>query len=344
MKITAIGFDLAKHVFQLHGVDEHGHAVLKRQLKRAQVATFFANLPSCSIAMEACSSSHYWARKLQQLGHTVRLIAPQFVKPYVKANKTDAADAEAICEAAGRPGMRFVPLKSIESQTLLALHRARQGFIKARVAQTNQIRGFLAEFGIIIPQGPKNLEPRVPDILADAENGLSDNLRQLLQQLLEHARYLRQQAETLEAQIMCWHERNEASRRLAEIPGIGVLTASALVASVGDARVFGNGRQLAAWVGLVPRQHSSGGKPHLLGISKRGDTYLRTLLVHGARAVIARAKKKPGYAESWLGRLLARRHKNIAACALANHNARVAWALLTHDRRYEASYARLQAA
>jgi transposase len=289
--------------------------------------------------MEACSSSHYWARKLQQLGHTVRLIAPQFVKPYVKANKTDAADAEAICEAAGRPGMRFVPLKSIESQTLLALHRARQGFIKARVAQTNQIRGFLAEFGIIIPQGPKNLEPRVPDILADVENGLPDNLRQLLQQLLEHARYLRQQAEALEAQ-----ECNEASRRLAEIPGIGVLTASALVASVGDARVFGNGRQLAAWVGLVPRQHSSGGKPHLLGISKRGDTYLRTLLVHGARAVIARAKKKPGYAESWLGRLLARRHKNIAACALANHNARVAWALLTHDRRYEASYARLQAA
>lgn len=344
MKISVIGFDLAKHVFQIHGVDERGHAVLKKQLKRAQVATFFANLPPCLVAMEACSSSHYWARRLQELGHTARLIAPQFVKPYVKTNKTDAADAEAICEAASRPGMRFVPLKSIESQTLLALHRARQGFIKARVAQTNQIRGFLAEFGIIIPQGPKNLGPRVRGILADAENALPGNLRQLLQQLLDHARYLHEQPEMLEAQIKRWHERNEASRRLAEIPGIGALTASALIASIGDARVFGSGRQLAAWLGLVPRQHSSGGKPHLLGISRRGDTYLRTLLVHGARAVIARAKQRPGYAESWLGRLLARRHKNIAACALANHNARVVWALLTHDRRYETSHVSLQAA
>lgn len=294
--------------------------------------------------MEACSSSHYWARKLQELGHTARLIAPQFVKPYVKANKTDAADAEAICEAAGRPGMRFVPPKSIESQALLALHRARQGFIKSRVAQTNQLRGFLAEFGIIISQGPKNLESRVPNILAEAENKLPDHVRQLLQQLLTHVRYLREHTEDLEAQIKRWHERNEASRRLAEIPGIGALTASALVASVGDARVFGNGRQLAAWLGLVPRQQSRGGKPHLLGISKRGDAYLRTLHIHGARAVIVRAKQKSGYAEGWLGRLLARRHKNIAACALANHNARVAWALLTRERRYEASYASLQAA
>jgi transposase len=344
MKVTAIGLDLAKHVFQVHGVDERGHSILKKKLKRAQVAEFFANLPACLVGIEACSSSHYWARRLQGLGHTVRLIAPQFVKPYVKANKTDAADAEAICEAVGRPGMRFVPLKTTENQTLLALHRARQGFIKARVAQTNQIRGFLAEFGIVIPQGPKQIEPRVPGILEDAENELPGNFRQLLQRLLEHARYLRQQAEEVEAEIKRWHERHEASCRVAEIPGIGPLTASALVASIGDARAFANGRQLAAWIGLVPRQHSSGGKPHLLGLSKRGDTYLRTLLVHGARAVILRAKQKPGYSESWLGRLLARRHKNVVACALANHNARVVWALLAHDRRYETVRAAAQAA
>jgi transposase len=337
MKITAIGLDLAKQVFQVHGVDERGHAVVNKKLRRNQVPLFFANLPPCLVGIEACSSSHYWARKLLAFGHTVRLIAPQFVRPYVKANKTDAADAEAICEAVGRPGMRFVPLKSIDNQMLLALHRARQGFIKARVAQTNQIRGFLAEFGIIVPQGPKNLEPRMPAILGDAENTLPTNMRQLLQRLMQHARDLRLQAEEIEAEIKRWHERNEASCRLAEIPGIGPLTASALVASIGDARAFANGRQLAAWIGLVPRQHSSGGKPKLLGISKRGDTYLRTLLVHGARAVIARAKPKPGYEESWLGRLLRRRHKNVVACALANHNARVAWALLARDRRYKAA-------
>jgi len=240
--------------------------------------------------------------------------------------------------------MRFVPIKSIESQALLALHRARQGFVKARVAQTNQIRGLLAEFGIVVAQGARTIEHRLPSVLEDAENGLPGNFRQLLSRLFEHARYLRQQAEAIEEEIKRWHEQNEASRRLAEIPGIGPLTASALVASIGDARAFASGRQLAAWLGLVPRQHSSGGKPHLLGISKRGDGYLRTLMIHGARSVILRAQKKAGYAESWLGRLLARRHKNIVACALANHTARVAWALLAHDRRYESTYSAVQAA
>jgi transposase len=339
MKITTVGFDLAKHVFQVHGVDERGHAVVKRKLRRAQVAAFFAGLPPCLVGMEACGSSHYWARKLQEFGHTVRLIAPQFVRPYVKSNKTDAADAAAICEAVGRAEMRFVPIKCIESQALLALHRARQGFIRARVAQTNQIRGFLAEFGIIIPQGPWNIEPRMGGILEDAENGLPGTLRELLLQLAAHRRYLHDQEKVLDGQIKRWHEGNEASSRIAQIPGIGPLTASALVASIGDVSAFRNGRQLAAWLGLVPRQHSSGGKPHLLGISKRGDTYLRTLLTHGARAVIARAAQKPGYSQSWLGRLLARRHTNIAVCALANHNARVVWALLKHDRPYRSDYA-----
>jgi transposase len=344
MQVTAIGFDLAKQVFQVHGVDGRGHATLKKKLKRAQVATFFANLPACLVGMEACASSHFWARKLQEFGHTVRLIAPQFVRPYVKTNKTDAADAEAICEALGRPGMRFVPIKSVEHQGLLALHRVRQGFVKARVAQSNQIRGLLGEFGIVISQGATRMESRLPSILEDAENGLPCRMRQLLAGLLEHVRYLRQQAEEIEAQIKSWHEANEASRRVAEIPGIGPITASALIASIGDAKAFTNGRQLAAWIGLVPRQHSSGGKPKLLGISKRGDTYLRTLLIHGARAVVRRAEQKPGYAESWLGRLVARRHKNIAACALANHNARVVWALLAHDRRYHPVQGAAQAA
>jgi len=339
MKIKVIGLDIAKNVFQVHGVDERGHAVLKKKLKRAQLATFFSNLPPCLVGIEACASSHYWGRKLQEFGHTVRLMAPKFVRPYVKANKTDAADAAAICEAVGRPDMRFVAIKSIESQALLSLHRSRQGFMRARVAQSNQIRGLLGEFGIIIPQGAWNIEPRLPGILEDPENGLPGDFRQLLLQLIEHVRYLHEQEKLLEAQIKRWHESNEASSRIAEIPGIGPITASALVASIGDVGAFKNGRQLAAWLGLVPKQHSSGGKPFLLGISKRGDTYLRSLLTHGARSVIRCARLKPGYAQSWLGRLLARRHQNIAVCALANHNARVIWALLKHNRHYKADYA-----
>ena len=338
MKITAIGLDLAKNVFQVHGVDERGHALVKKTLKRAQLAAFFASVPPCLVGMEACSGAHFWARKLQGFGHTVRLISPQFVRPYVKSNKTDAADAAAICEAVSRPDMRFVPIKSIESQGLLVLHRARQGFIRSRVAQTYQIRGFLAEFGIIIPQGAYHIQPRVAEILEDAEIALPGTVRELLLQLVAHVRYAHEQEQLLEARIKRWHKDNEASSRLAQIPGIGPLTASALVASIGDVSAFRNGRQLAAWLGLVPRQHSTGGKAHLLGISRRGDTYLRTLLTHGARSVIICAKQKPGYEQSWLGRLLKRKHHNVVVCALANHNARVVWALLKHDRQYRADF------
>jgi transposase len=252
----------------------------------------------------------------------------------VKTNKNDAADAEAICEAVGRPGMRFVPVKAIDSQALLALHRARQSFIKARTSQANQIRGLLAEFGIVVPQGIGSLEQRIPGVLADAENELTVGFRQLLVRLMEHFRQLRRQTDEIEAEIKHWHEQNEASRRLAEVPGIGVLTASALVASIGDAKAFSSGRQLAAWLGLVPRQHSSGGKPQLLGISKRGDRYLRTLLIHGARSVIRCADRKIGYERSWLGQLLRRRHPNVAACALANKSARIVWALLANGQKY----------
>ena len=338
MKITTIGIDLAKNVFQVHGVDEGGKAVLRKPLKRKEVAAFFANLPPCLIGMEACGSAHHWARKLESFGHTVKLMAPQFVKPYVKTNKNDAADAEAICEAVSRPSMRFVPIKNGEQQAVLALHRARQGFVKARTAQANQIRGLLAEYGIVIPQGIGHIAKRLPEILEDGENELPGVFRQLMQRLGDHLKELDRQVGELEVQIQSWHRENEASKKLAQIPGIGPITASALVASIGDAKSFENGRQLAAWLGLVPRQHSSGGKQVLLGISKRGDTYLRTLLIHGARAVIRVAENKAGHADSWLARLMGRRNKNVAAVALANKNARTVWALLAHGRAYEADY------
>lgn len=338
MKSTTIGIDLAKNVIQVHGVDERGRPVLKKQLKRHQVAAFFGNLAPCLIGMEACASAHHWARKLQALGHSVKLMAPQFVKPYVKTNKNDAADAEAICEAVSRPNMRFVPIKNGEQQAVLALHRARQGFVKARTAQANQIRGLLAEYGIVIPQGIGHIAKRLPEILEDGENNLPGSFRELLDRLGNHLKELDRQVGELEVQIQGWHRQNEASKKLAQIPGIGPITASALVASIGDAKSFDNGRQLAAWLGLVPRQHSSGGKQVLLGISKRGDTYLRTLLIHGARAVIRVAERKVDRADSWLARIMGRRNKNVAAVALANKNARTVWALLAHDRDYQADY------
>jgi len=338
MKLKTIGLDLAKNVLQVHGVDKHGKAIVRKMLKRAQVLPFFANLEPCLIGMEACGSAHYWARKLEALGHTVRLMAPQFVKPYVKSNKNDAADAEAICEAVSRPNMRFVPIKNGEQQAILAIHRARQGFVKARTAQANQIRGLLAEYGIVLPQGIGHIATHLPDILEDGENGLPGVFRQLIDRLGAHLKELDRQVVELEAQIQVWHRENAASKRLAQIPGIGPITASALVASIGDARNFENGRQLAAWLGLVPHQHSSGGKQTLLGISKRGDTYLRTLLIHGSRAVIRVAERKAGYANSWLAGFMGRRNKNVAAVALANKNARTVWAMLTHDRAYQADY------
>lgn len=337
MKITTVGIDLAKSVFQLHGVDGAGHTVIRKQVKRDQLAPFFANLPPCLIGMEACGSAHHWARKLQSLGHTVKLMAPQFVKPYVKTNKHDAADAEAICEAVRRPSMRFVPIKTIDQQAILSLHRARQGFVKARTAQANQIRGLMAEYGLILPVGIGYLHQRVPTLLDSAKDELPGAFRQLIQRLLDQMKELDRQIGEMELQIKDWHRNNPLSQRLEKIPGVGPLTATALVASIGNAKNFANGRQLAAWLGLVPRQHSTGGKTNLLGISKRGDTYLRTLLIHGARAVIRHLHNKP--TEDWLLRLIGRRNKNIAAVALANKNARTIWALLAHDREFRPDYA-----
>jgi len=338
MKITTVGIDLAKNVFQVHGSNEKGKKVFNKPLKRNQVLTFFIQLPPCLIGMEACGSAHFWARKLQDIGHTVKLMAPQFVKPYVKTNKNDAADAEAICEAVTRPTMRFVPIKNSEQQAILSIHRARQGFVKARTAQANQIRGLLMEYGIIIPQGISNIRKQIPIILEDGENELPGLFRQLLLRLSNHLKELDDQANELETQIQIWHRNNEASKKLSCIPGIGPLTASALTASIGDAKCFKNGRQLAAWLGLVPRQHSSGGKTLLQGISKRGDAYLRTLLIHGARSVVRVAAGKITPIHLWAENLVERRNKNIAAVALANKNARIVWALLTQDREYQPDF------
>ena len=343
MKITTIGLDLAKNVIQVHGVDEQGKVVLKKQLRRHRVASFFANLPVCLVGMEACGGAHHWARQLEKSGHRVKLMAPQFVKPYVKTNKNDAADAEAICEAVSRPNMRFVPVKNGEQQAVLSLHRARQGFVKARTAQANQIRGLLAEYGIVVPQGIIHIAKRLPAIIEDGENELPGTFRQLLARLVDHLKELDRQVVELEKQIQRWHRESEASRKLEQIPGIGPLSASALVATIGDAKQFENARQLAAWLGLVPRQHSSGGQPMLLGISKRGDAYLRTLLIHGARSVARVAECKDDGGQNWLVQLIGRRHKNVAAVALANKNARIVWALLAHNRDYQAAYVPLAA-
>jgi transposase len=338
MKITAIGLDLAKSVFQVHGVDERGHVVVCKQLKRHQVLPFFANLQPCLIGMEACGGFHYWARAIEKLGHQVRAMAPQFVKPYVKANKNDRNDAEAICEAVQRPSMRFVPVKSVEQQGILQLHRSRKLLVGMRTGLTNHLRGLLAEFGIVMPQGAKELPKRLPEILEDGANELLGITRQMMMGVLEHYRELVQRIAEIERMIQRWHRDNEASKRLAEIPGVGPLTATAMVGMIGDARAFKNGRQLAAYLGLVPRQNSSGGKEKLLGISKRGDSYIRTLLVHGARAVIRSTQTRMAAGkvskDEWLPRLLGRCHINEAAVAQANKTARIIWALLAHQRSY----------
>ena len=339
MKITTVGIDLAKDVIQVHAIDEHGKAVVKKAMKRGKVLEYFANLPPCLIGMEACGSAHHWYRQLSQYGHTVKLMAPQYVKPYVKTNKNDAADAEAICEAVGRPNMRFVAPKNIEQQTVLSQHAVRQGFVKARTAQGNQIRGLLAEFGIVIKRGFAPLYERLPEIVEDGENGLPGLFRQLLTRLLAHLKELDRQVGEIEQQIKLWHKDNEASQRLSERRGIGPLTASALVATLGNGRQYKNGRQFAASIGIVPRQHSSGGKPTLLGISKHGDKYLRTLLIHGARSVIRavqmQATPSTDPEDQWLRALLTRRHKNVVAVALAAKTARIVWALLAKGSNFD---------
>lgn len=335
MNVSRIGVDLAKTVFQLHGVDRQEQVTVRRQLRRQQMLDFFRKLPPCLVGMEACSSAHYWARELGKLGHTVKLIAPQFVKPYVKSNKNDANDAAAICEAVSRPSMRFVPIKSTEQQDIQAVHRIRSGLIRQRTAKGNQIRGLLAEYGIVVPQRLPALRRALALLLDTNGNGLSERFCRLLRGEWRDLQELDRRVDELDQEIQRIAAASPVAKRLQQIPGIGPITATALLAAVGNVGQFRQGRELAAWLGLVPRQHSSGGKDCLQGISKRGDSYLRTLLIHGARAVVRTAAGKTDARSDWINRLRQRRNKNIAAVAVANKNARIAWALMSKDSDYQ---------
>jgi transposase len=337
MNVTTIGLDIAKNVFQLHGVDVNGKTVLRKQLRRDKLLEFFANLLPCRIGLEACSGAHYWARELKKMGHDARLISPQFVKPYVKGNKNDANDAEAICEAVGRSNMRFVPIKSIEQQDLQMLHRVRSGLVKERTALANRIRGWLSEYGIIVALGIVKLRQQLPDLLEDAENGLTLAARMIFADLQAQLLEVDKQVTTYGDKIQAVHRSSEVSQRLGDVPGIGPITATAVLAALGDGKAFVSARQVAAWLGLAPRQDASGGKPRLLGISKRGDVYLRTLLIHGARAVVKAAAKKDDSQSRWIHDLVKRRNANIATVAVAHKNARIVWALLTKSESYDVS-------
>ena len=333
--ITTIGLDIAKSVFQIHGVDAAGNVIVRRQLKRRYVLPFFQKLPPCLVGIEACASSHHWSRELQALGHTVRLMPPAYVRPYVKRQKNDAADAEAICEAVTRANMRFVATKTPEQQSCLMLHRTRHLFIRHQTSVINAIRAHLAEFGIVAPVGRNGVE-QLLDVAADAsDKRLPEAARACLLALGAQLRTLKAQILNFDRQIMAWHRSSEASKRLDEIPGVGPALATALVASVADPKAFRSGRNFSAWVGLVPKQHSSGGKDKLGSISKQGDRYLRSLFTAGALAVIRYAKIHGTKHRPWLTALLARRPTKVAAIALANKIARMAWAMMAKSERYK---------
>ena len=334
MNIKRVGIDLAKQIFQVHGVDGQEKVVLRKQLRRAQLLDYFKKLPPCLIGIEACGGAHYWARELQKFGHTVKLMAPQFVKPYVKSNKNDANDAEAICEAVARPTMRFVAIKTIAQQDIQAVHRIRSELVQQRTAKVNQIRGLLAEYGIVVGRRVDVLRNALPQLLEDAENGLTADFRTLLDGLRQDLIMLDERVDDMDKKIKTLANSNSDAKRLQQIPGIGPIIATALICAIGDGKQFKRGRDMAAWLGLTPRQHSSGGKDRLLGISKRGDAYLRTLLIHGARSALKVAGKKDDPRSRWLQTLCSRRNKNIAAVALANKNARIAWALLSKEADY----------
>jgi len=333
--ITILGIDLAKNVFQLHGSDATGKAVLRKKLTRSKLVETIAKLEPCTIVMEACGGSSYWCRKFNVLGHKTKLISPQFVKPFVKTNKSDRNDAEAICEAASRPTMRFVAPNTVEQQDIQAIHRIRSRLIGSRTAIVNQIRGLLAEYGIVVAQGVYKIRKLLPEILEDAENELTMLGRQIFFQLNEELRELDEKIEIYDKKIDGVFKSNEQCQRVGKMDGIGKITATAIVAAIGDPSTFKNGRHFSAYLGLVPRQSSSGGKERLLGISKRGDSYLRTLLIHGARSVVRHAKNKDDKRSLWIKNLVERRGTNRAAVAVANKNARIIWSLLAKGENYK---------
>lgn len=335
MQITTIGLDLAKSVFQVHGVDAAGRVVITKAFRRSQVMAYFAKLPACLVGMEACSTAHHWARELTKLGHTVRLMPPAYVKPYVRRGKNDAADAAAICEAVTRPSMRFVPVKTIESQAALMAHRSRHLLIRQRTQLINALRGHLAELGLVAAQGNEGIKALIGLVRGETDHALPPTVRAALMPLIAQLEALQDAIGALDKAIHAQHRASEASRRLETIPGVGVLGATAIVATITDPSAFRSGRDLAAWIGLVPRQNSSGGKERLGGISKQGDRYLRRLLVVGASAVLKQARRHPDK-HPWLIELLARRPAKVAIVALANKMARIAWAVLTRGEIYRA--------
>ena len=333
--VTTVGLDIAKSVFQVHGVDATGQVVIRRRLKRRYVQAFFEKLPPCLVGIEACASSHHWSRELKALGHTVRLMPPAYVKPYVKRQKNDAADAEAICEAVTRANMRFVATKTPEQQSGLTLHRTRHLFIRQQTAVINVIRAHLTEFGIVAPVGRKGVEELLNVVTDSSDKRVPVVARMCLAALGAQLRRLKEQILEFDRMIMAWHRSHEASKRLDVIPGVGPILATALVASVADPKAFRSGRSFSAWIGLVPKQHSSGGKDRLGSISKQGDRYLRSLFMAGALAVIRYAKIHGAKHRPWLTALLARRPIKIAAIALANKIARMVWAMMARGERYK---------
>lgn len=331
-EVVTVGLDLAKNVFQVHAIAADGAVLIRRKLRRSEVIRFFGELPPCLVGMEACASAHHWARELIAIGHKVRLMPPAYVKPYVKRGKTDAADAEAICEAVTRPTMRFVAVKSVEQQAVLMLHKSRDLMVRQRTMLINALRGHLAEYGIVTGLGAGGVTASLK-ALHEEQDRLPTHARSALHGIAAQLRALASEIERLEAQIMAWHRNDETSRRLATIPGIGPITASAIAAAVPDASLFRSGRQFAAWLGLTPRPQSSGGKERLGGITKQGDGYLRRLLVVGATAVM-RMTRKNAARQPWMARLLERKPTKIATVALANKTARIAWAVMTRKEVY----------
>jgi transposase len=341
MKIRRVGIDLAKNVFQLHGVDRSGKAVWKRKLTRNKWLNTLMDVtePGCEVGMEACTGAHHWARELQARGYSVKLIPPQFVKPYVKSNKNDAKDAEAICEAMSRPTMRYVQVKQVYQQDVQAAHRIRSEIMNHRKAKANQIRGLVAEYGLVAPKQHAKLRAAVPDWLEDAQNGLTGFFRRLLHGLWEDLMTLDNRIDELDKEIKRIAKEDPMAVRLQQLRGVGPLTSTAMVATVGNGKQFQHGRQMSASLGVTPKQFSSGGKDRLLGISKRGDVYLRTLLIHGARSVITHAKHKDDGLSRWVTELAARSHPNVAAVALANKTIRMAWAMMTREVDYDPTLA-----
>ena len=334
-EVSTIGLDLAKNVFQVHGVDGSGKTMIRRQLRRGQVLPFFKTLPSCLVGIEACATSHYWAREITALGHEVRMMPARYVKPYVKRNKNDMADAEAICEAVTRPTMRFVPIKTPAQQSILMLHRTRELFVRQRIMLVNALRAHLAEFGIVAGVGRNGLEKLLEVIADEGDERVPPEARGCLLALRDQLALAKQQILEADRRILAWHRASDLSRRLDDIPGVGPLIATALVASIPDPHAFRSGRDMSAWIGLVPKQNSTGGKERLGHISKAGNRYLRKLLVVGALSVIKQAKRTGASRRPWLIALMARRSTKVAAVALANKIARIAWAMMVRGTRYQ---------